>query len=116
MTHALTGRPIIQKQRPFRAKSLTAMAHDAPCFATFAHDCSQAQGCDPAHANWQRYGKGVHLKAPDWAVAFVCRNAHRELDGKVNATMSREAREAEWMNAFIGTHNWLWREKRIRLA
>jgi hypothetical protein len=106
----------MQKHNAHRSKRLTSLAHDMPCMATFPHECNQAQGCHPAHANWQRWGKGIHMKAPDWAFAAMCGNAHREIDGKVNATMSREAREAEWMHAFVSTHDWLWTNKRIRVA
>jgi hypothetical protein len=112
----LTGRPIVQKQNHVRARRLLDLAHEMPCMAAFPHACNESLGCHPAHSNWQAWGKGVHLKATDWAFAAVCGAAHRELDGKLNPTMSREARQAEWLNAFIATHDWLWREKRIRVS
>lgn len=113
---ALTGRPVMQKAPPVRYRSLLDLAHDMPCFATFAHDCNQNRGCHPAHANWLKFQKGVGLKATDWAFASMCGNAHREIDGKINPTMSREAREAEWMNAFIATHNYLWSKRLIQIV
>jgi hypothetical protein len=112
----LTGRPIIQKANHFRSKSVTALAHESPCHATFPHDCVEARGCDPAHGNWQAMGKGVHLKVSDWLVAFVCRNAHDILDGKVGQdTLPKHMREYYWIQAFISSWDWAWREKKIRL-
>jgi hypothetical protein len=106
----------VQKTRPVRARSLLDLAHECPCFAAFPHQCNQQLGCHPAHANWLRWNKGVHLKTSDWAFASMCGNAHREIDGKINPTMSKEQREHEWLHAFISTHDWLWREKKVRVA
>lgn len=113
----LTGRPVMQKQNAYRSKALTDLAHEAPCFATFPHECVAHRGCDPAHNNWQEFGKGVGIKTSDWLVAFVCRNAHRMLDGKVGQdTLPKHMRLHYWIEAFIATHDWLWREKKVRIA
>jgi len=39
-----------------------------------------ADGCEPAHANSARYGKGGALKAHDCYAAAACHSCHAELD------------------------------------
>jgi hypothetical protein len=113
----ITGRPIMQKRPRVHIKALTDLAHESPCFATMPHECVESRGCDPAHNNWQAFGKGVGKKTSDWLVAFVCRNAHDILDGKVGKdTLSKELREYYWTEAFISTHDWLWNERLVRVS
>ena len=114
MSYAITGRPIVQKADSYRSKRLTDLARDIPCQFTFAHECKGAtMAC---HANWLRWSKGVGLKAPDWAWASGCLTAHNAIDDKLDRTLSMGAREAEWMNAFIATHNYLWKHALVRIA
>lgn len=103
---SLTGRAVMQKQNNVRSKSLTALAQHVPCMFTFAHKC--LGDTMPCHANWLRWNKGVGLKAPDWAWASGCLTAHNAIDDKLDKTLSMDAREAEWMNAYIGTWNYIW--------
>ena len=106
MNHTLTGRAIIQKSRDFKSKPLTDLARHVPCMFVFAHQCSSdTMAC---HANWLQWNKAVGKKAPDWAWASGCLNAHDAIDNKLNKTLSMEAREAEWMTAFVSTQNYLW--------
>ena len=100
----------------FRNRKLLDIAHSAPCFAAFPHVCNQYIGCHPAHADWQEWGRGIGHKAPDWAVAFLCGNAHREIDPKLAPSMDREQRQAEWLHAFISTQDYLWKEEKVRVA
>lgn len=106
----------MQKRPRIEVKALRDLAHTAPCFATFVHPCNAHDGCHPAHNNWQQWGKGVGKKTSDWAVAFMCGNAHREIDGKINSTMSRDQRQYEWLNAFISTQDYLWQNKLLKVA
>lgn len=108
--------PLRQREPRYENRKLLDLAHGMPCFATFPHACNEAQGCHPAHANWSQFGKGVGTKAHDWAFASMCGNAHRMIDGEINATMDRDTRFSEWLNAFISTQDWLWREKKVRVA
>lgn len=114
MTHGLTGRAVVQKSNPYRSRKLTDLARDVPCMFVFAHKCSgDTMAC---HANWLVWHKGVGMKAPDWAWASGCLTAHNAIDDKLNHTLSMDAREAEWMNAFISTHNYLWANNLVRIA
>lgn len=107
-------RPIIYKRPRYVNAKLLSLARTMPCMFTFAHDCrGDVMAC---HANWQQWGKGVGLKCPDWAWAAGCMAAHREIDGKIGATMTREERESHWLNAFIATQDFLWSEGRVRVA
>ena len=107
-------RPVLQKTPRYESRKHTSLAKDVPCQFTFPHKCEG--GTMPCHANWQQWGKGVWLKCPDWAWAAGCLNAHREIDGKVGATMRKDERQHEWLNAFIGTQNYLWNSGRLKVA
>lgn len=110
-------RPVIQKQPRVENRTLLDLAHTAPCFAAFPHKCTAHLGCHPAHNNWQQFGKGVGKKTSDWLVAFVCGAAHKILDGHLGQeTLSRDERLHHWINAFIATWDWLWREKKVRVT
>jgi hypothetical protein len=113
---ALTGRPIIQKHPRVEVKSLRDLFHALPCFATFPHDCAQAQGCDPCHYDWLNGGKGVGLKTSDHLAAAMCRAAHRMIDGKVGKdALPKNLRQYYWIEAFIATHDYLWGKKLLKV-
>ncbi len=105
MSQIVTGRPVIQKSNHVRSKGLTGLARLVPCMFTFPHDCdTDTMAC---HANWLRWGKGVGMKAPDWAWASGCKAAHDAIDDKLNQTLTMDQREPEWMNAYLGTWNFI---------
>lgn len=111
---SLTGRGVMQKQHAYRSKALTSLARDVPCMFTFAHKCvGDTMAC---HANWLQWGKGVHEKAPDWAWASGCLAAHDAIDNKLNRTLSMDARGAEWMTAYVGTWNYIFGKRLVRVA
>jgi hypothetical protein len=113
----LTGRPVIQKQPRVKARRLLDLAHTMPCFATFEHECNERLGCHPAHANWLRWNKGVGHKVSDWAFASVCGNAHAIIDGKLGHNpLPKDAREYWWLNAFISTQDYIWKNRLVRVA
>lgn len=115
MSHALTGRPVLQKQPRIEVPSILGLIHSLPCFATFPHECTQHLGCHPAHANWWR--KGVGMKTSDHLVASVCGTAHRMIDGKVGRdTLPKEQRQYFWIEAFIATWDFAWSHKLVRIA
>lgn len=58
-------------------------------------------GCEPAHANSARYGKGMSLKAHDVFHAAACHSCHVELDQ--GRTLSREERLDYWQRGFERT-------------
>lgn len=47
----------------------------------------------PAHANEQRFGKGMGIKAADWTVIPLCLECHTWLD---NGPAPREEKLAAW--------------------
>lgn len=100
----------------YRSRKHTNLAHDMPCLVTHPHACNDANGCEPMHANWQEWGKGVGLKAPDWAWASGCPTAHKLLDDKLGQSLDLEQRKAVWLHAYIATQNWLWENGKLRVS
>jgi len=100
----------------YRNRQLLDLAHEAPCFAKFPHDCNAHMGCVPAHSNWLLFGRGSSHKTPDWAFAAVCSNAHRDIDPSLAPRFDREQRQTEWTIAYIGTQNWLWENEKLEIA
>lgn len=95
----------------YRNRSLLDLAHQAPCFADFPHECHGWQGCDPAHSDSQIFGRGHGHKSNDWAVAFLCNTAHKMLD-----FMDREDKQATWLRAFVKTQNYLWESGKLKVV
>jgi hypothetical protein len=107
-------RPVMQKAHDYENKTLTALARKVPCRFTFAHRCEgDSMAC---HANWLAWNKAVGKKAPDWAWAAGCLAAHDAIDNKLNKTLTYDQREYEWMNAYLGTWNYIWSNKLVRVA
>ena len=76
----------------FRSPKLLRYAKDAPrCMSCCRHNNNDVV---MAHANWSKYGKGMSIKANDWAVATMCGTCHSELDQ--GSKMNREDRKEVW--------------------
>lgn len=58
-------------------------------------------GCEPAHANGQEYGKGMGLKAHDVYHAAACHSCHAELDQGNKFT--REGKLGYWRRGWERT-------------
>jgi len=82
-----------------------------PCMAQFTHPCTGWQGCEPAHSDWQLFGRGIGHKTPDWAFAAVCHMAHQAFD-----RMSREDKRMEWLRAYVATQNHIWENELVKVA
>jgi len=95
----------------YRNRKLLDLAHISPCFAAFKHPCTGWQGCDPAHSDQQKHGRGTSHKTGDHWHAAMCNPAHRMLD-----TFDRETKCAEWERAHIAYWDYLWREGKVRVA
>jgi hypothetical protein len=96
----------------FRCRKLLDLAHeDTSCKADFPHVCIGFQGCEPAHADHQIFGRGVGFKTPDWAAAHLCHNAHSAL-----SKMGREEKFYAWLRAYVATQDYLWTEGKLRIA
>lgn len=92
----------------FRSRKLLDLAHGMPCMAKFPHTCSEYAGVEPAHSDSQLFGRGHGHKSHDFAYAAMCHTAHVALD-----TFDRDAKQAEWLRAYIGTCEHLWSENLI---
>ena len=55
-----------------------------------------------AHANWPEYGKGMSLKAHDWACCWACSDCHAAIDGQRYRLTAEERRE-HWHRGFLRT-------------
>ena len=91
----------------FRSRALLNLLHDVPCMVEYPHDCNDHLGSHPMHSNWQSWGRGAGHKAPDWAVAAGCGNAHKMIDPELNPRLDREQRQTEWQKAFVKTWEYL---------
>jgi hypothetical protein len=69
------------------------------------HECTNCgcyvpEGCEPAHSNQQRHGKGTSIKANDCFVAALCHECHRHLDSGLG---DRIEKQSMWQFAFERT-------------
>lgn len=65
-------------------------------------NCGQhSPGCEPAHSNQMRHGKGTSIKAHDVFHAALCHECHRALDS--GGTLSRDSKQTMWQAAFERT-------------
>jgi hypothetical protein len=87
----------------YRSRKLLDLAHEAPCFADYAHKCGEYEGCEPAHSDSHIFGRGHGHKSNDFAFASMCHEAHMLLD-----KMEREEKFFAWLRAYAKTQNWLW--------
>ena len=100
----------------FRSRKLLDIAHTGPCFADFPHLCTAHLGCEPAHSDSLIFGRGSWHKTPDWAVAFMCHNAHVEMTAKVGGSMPREEKFYAWLRAYVRTMNYLFENAKVKVA
>ena len=113
---SLTPLRFVLAAMTYRNRKLLNLAHDIPCQAQFPHECNDSYGSEPAHADWQIFGRGVGHKCSDWAFAAMCHNAHKMIDPKINPTFDREQRKTEWLLAYVKTQEWLWTNELLRVA
>lgn len=69
----------------YRNRSLLDLARDQPCTLMIpgwclGHSEPARETTVACHSNWSKHGKGGHLKAHDWAIAFGCAGCHFYLD------------------------------------
>jgi hypothetical protein len=97
----------------FRSPKLLAYAKDAPiCMGCGKHNAGDVV---MAHADWSEYGKGMGMKANDWAIAALCTMVcHPYVDTSSKAT--REERKEFWRRAHVKTIDWLFESGRIKVA
>ncbi len=94
----------------FRSRPLLDLAREAPCCADFLHVCR----VDTVVAAHRNEGKGMGHKVADYAVAFLCAEAHRMIDCSVHIT--RDESRAMWQRAYWLTQEYLWEYGLVQVA
>jgi hypothetical protein len=94
----------------YRSRQHLDLIHDVPCMCRFVHGCEGLS--EPMHGNDLLLGRGASFKAPDWAVAAGCHDAHDYIDGR-KGMWTKDEKRAEWWRAFVATQNWLFENRRL---
>lgn len=95
-----------------RDRKLLDLAHEIhTCMACGAYVES---GCEPAHSNQARHGKGKSIKASDVFFAAVCNACHYEIDQ--GALPTQDERRELWQRAFEATLLELWERGWLKVA
>lgn len=81
----------------FRSPALLQFAKCQPC-----QRCRSTGTTVAAHANSIAMGKGMGIKAHDYAVAYLCHPCHDLIDGRVGK-LTKSERDQEWRDAHIRT-------------
>jgi hypothetical protein len=68
------------------------------------------------HADSQIFGRGGWHKAHDFAFASGCPNGHALITAKVNDEMERERKFFIWLRAFVKTWEWIWENRKVKVA
>lgn len=87
----------------FRSRPFLDLAHRVhQCQIRLPGVCIgySVEGCEPAHANLQAFGKGIGHKAADLHVA-ACHPCHAELDQ--GRTLSKAERREAWLHGCART-------------
>lgn len=106
----------------YRSEALISAVRQLPCMVDYPHVCNEYDGVGPMHSNWEIWGKGKGLTAPDDAIAAGCNNAHMIIDPSLGAKLPSDEREMIWLKAHIKTirymlvHGYLTVNKRAKAA
>jgi hypothetical protein len=68
------------------------------------------------HSDSHIFGRGGWHKAHDFAFASGCSNAHWILTAKVNDDLEREQKFFDWLRAYVKTQQWLWENRKVKVA
>ncbi len=101
----MPNRQIIQKHEHYRSPKLLALANGAPCMNCGAEDGTVVA----AHSNCGGDGKGMGIKADDFAVAFLCYDCHDRYDRGV-------MRQDGFTRAVAITYCWLMKNGKLKVA
>lgn len=95
----------------YRSRPLLDLAHRVQyCQIQIPGVCQtySDHGCEPAHSNQQKHGKGMGIKAHDFMHAAGCHACHAELDqGK---RLSKDERREYWQAGWERTIAYYFRE------
>jgi hypothetical protein len=81
----------------YRNQKLLEAVREFPCQLCGVEDGTVVA----AHSNRGRHGKGMGIKAHDWAIAALCHRCHMELDQ--GHLYDRVTKFEMWDKAFIAT-------------
>lgn len=81
----------------YRCKKLLDAARDRPCVL-----CGAVGTTVASHSNALSHGRGMGLRAPDWAIAYLCMGCHDSVDGRSGKLTKDEKREL-WLEGFVKT-------------
>lgn len=93
----------------FRSRPLLDLAHRVQqCQVRIPGVCQghSDHGCEPAHSNQQRHGKGMGHKADDCFHAAACHSCHAELDQ--GERLSKDERRDYWQAGYERTMALYW--------
>lgn len=93
----------IVKRKPYRNRKILDLAHKV-------HDCQvripgvcigySVEGCEPAHSNQAKHGKGAGQKADDNRHVAACHACHVAID---QGAMLKSEKVGYWNAAFVRT-------------
>jgi transcription elongation factor Elf1 len=93
----------------YRNQKLLEAVRDFPCQHCGAEDGTVVA----AHSNRGRHGKGMGIKAHDWAIAALCHRCHMELDQ--GHLYDRVTKYEMWDQAFCKTLHLLWTSGKLKI-
>lgn len=101
----------------FRDRKLLDLAHRVnECQLRLPEVCTgySPHGCEPAHSNSQRHGKGMSIKADDCFHVAACHACHAELDQ--GRRFTREEKAEFWQAGYDRTMALYWRNGWLKVA
>lgn len=99
-------KPIINKFPYVRSKAITQSAHGELCTMGMPGCLRNGDTTVWGHANYDFCGKGMGIKATDWAGAYMCRPCHDLYDGRRQDPMVPESsREFYFWRAHVKSMN-----------
>ena len=95
----------LQKHIPFRSRKLLDLAHRIQECTMQLPGCKGwvEHGCEPAHSDQGRHGKGGSQKSGDQYHAAICHHCHTKLP-----KLEREDRDYKWQLAHEKTFHIYW--------
>lgn len=92
-----------EKRKPFRSRKVLDLAHKVnECQVQIPGVCIgySVEGCEPAHSNQSKHGKGAGQKADDNRHVAACHACHVVID---QGAIPREEKIRLWDAAFVRT-------------
>lgn len=94
---------MIVKRKPYRNRKMLDLAHNVhECQVRIPGICSgySIDGCEPAHSNQSKHGKGAGQKADDNYHVAACHSCHVAID---QGPMPKSEKTRFWDAAFVRT-------------